>query len=237
MSLFQSPTTPSEHSHTSARRERSLRILVGFSSLGACVVLWLLVDRHQAPSRLPLPQPPGPEERIDSLTLSRIESMRSISSGRLHRVIAILDPSTRDASTVASALTDLAGESALHVSVTLFLATQRGQNSSLVMNDILAGHCAQRQGRLVEFLQAIDKRNAPRNVGWTALAVASSIGKPAAFVECVFRRDAAENVIDGQFLVHKLRLYTLPAILIDSTVIRGRISVDSVRSRLVVLQR
>jgi hypothetical protein len=182
--------------------------------------------------------PPQPAEgSIDSITLTRLATMPGVASTRLHRVVGVLDPSSNDASVVASELTHLAEETTLNVAVSLFLAPQGSLSSASALSDILAGHCAQRQGRLVEFLEAVESRSAQRHDDLVSLATYAHVRSPADFIMCVRRRETMEDLSNGQLLVRRLHLSVLPAFLIDSTVIRGRITVDSVRVRLVAKRK
>ena len=228
----QARMTREERPPPTSRGESILRGLVVLSTIAACAVVWALVEKYHERPRAPILQTSAPEESIDSAALSRLAAMSTVPNARLHRIIAVLDPSSHDASVVASALTRLADETDLHATVSIFLAPNSGGNGPKMMSYILAGYCAKRQGRLIELLKAVAHRAAGQYDDWAALANESQVRSPADFVLCIIRREAMEDVSNGEFLVSRLHLDVLPAYLVDSTAIHGRISVDSVRARL-----
>lgn len=214
------------------RGTRVLRSAVVLSTIAAVVIVCLNLIRIMRSGDAALPAPAPREERLDSITLERLAAMRGFSGVRSHRLVAVLDPHGREASKFAGALERLGSEKTFNVSVSLYFAPPNAGMDTSALNDILAALCARRQGQLVAFLEALGRGGAQSQQALATLAKVAHIEDVGTFMSCVRRRDTIEEMADGRVLMSRLRLTQLPAVVLDSTVIRGRISVDSIRTRL-----
>jgi hypothetical protein len=212
--------------------ERILRGLVVITALVAAGLIWKLAQKSVVQSSPPVRALPPVEERLDSAALGEISTMRGVSDRRLHRVIAILDPALADAGPLASDLARLSGEEQLRVAVSLFFAPQGSADRWAQTRQILNVQCAKRQGRLVEMLQAVATRPSRGDDGLAQLATRAQLTNPTAFFECIRRRDTAQDLSEALWLIQALRLSVLPAFIVDSSVVRGPITLDSIRARL-----
>jgi hypothetical protein len=226
------PVTPQSEAGRVPRGDRFLRGLVVLSTIAAFAIVCVNIRRFIRDHHIPLRAAAPAEERIDSITAGRLAAMRGGSSARTHRLVGILDPHGSESSEFARALSRLASDDSLNVSVSLYFAPQYGGRDTSAVSDILAALCARRQERLVAFLEVLNRDKALRRRALDALARAAHIEDVGAFMACVRRRETIEEVADGQVLMNSLRLTQLPAVVLDSTVIRRRISVDSIGARL-----
>jgi hypothetical protein len=205
--------------------------MVGVSTLVACGLVWHLIERRVVPPPVPVAAPAAAEELLDGLAVGQIAGMMSGESRYAHRIIAVLDPASRDVSRFASEISHLAAEPDLRADVMLLFAPKGNPSAKSPIGDILALECGRRQGQLLQLLDALDRYRGTGKTDWTMVATKGNLD-PSIFSDCVRRRETAAKLADGLILVRRLRLIVRPGFVFDNTVIRGRISVDSLRVRL-----
>jgi hypothetical protein len=207
-------------------------ILVVVSTITASVAVWAIYESRRTQARQSATTRAKAEEHLSSPALDKIASMPTVAVGRRHRVLALLDPADKNAAALTFALESLSVDPTLHTSVTVFFVPAPKRSAWTDLRLSLAAACAERQGTRDRLLASragsalVDERDL------SALAERTHLPDPSRFVECMQRRETASEISDGLWLARALNLHVRPGFVIDSTVLRGEISLDSVRVRL-----
>lgn len=207
-----------------------LRWLVVLSTLSAVGAVLTAVERRLMQPSAPLIEPPPAEEGADSIVLARLRAIVPV-TGHRHTLVVILDPTSPRQAASASRLRYLTTRATKPPALSFLFWTPKSADGISALETVVALECARRQDRTMELLRALGAQTA-RPVSWSRLAVGGTLTDLHGFLDCLRRRDTAREMSEELLIVKRLRIAASPSFVLDSTIIRGKISDDSLLSRL-----
>lgn len=210
-----------------------LRVIFVISISNAIMTGWRVFGRRVHLNEAVVPSAASAEEPLDSVLSVEVARVSAKSPPtRAHRLTVFLDPASPRMASVAHDIGGLFVEPTDAVAVTLLFAPEGNATVQSPIGEAIALECSRRLGHLSHVVDAIGSPSHSANTSWSSVGMAAGMKDVAPFVDCIRRRDTAAEVMRSLVLARRLRLEVRPGFVLDDTVIRGRITVDSIRSRL-----
>ncbi len=209
--------------------DRLLKWAVGMTALSAAGVLLTVAEQRFNRTHLPSPPPPMEEAQIDSTMLGLLRTVTHLPEGE-RQLIIILDPTMPNALDLIARANSLASSSKPSRRTYQLFVTASSDGRFGGSEVVIATECARQQGKLPQFLQVL--AHAAPLADFAALGVQARFSNIDDFVQCIRRRDTARQAGYASLIVNRLRVWQLPSYLLDSQIIRGKMSSDSLASRV-----
>lgn len=210
--------------------DRALRLLVTVTSLAAFGMAWQVVEQFSLRSASTSVVPVPAEERLDGQLSTDIAREVEAPDAQPSRLLVFLDPRAIDIGQWMRDIDALDTDSRKSGGISFRFAPAGATTPGSSISEAIAIECGRRQGSLLPVIDALASKSA--NASWFDVGVAARVHDLALFGDCVRRRETAAEVARSIVLARRLRLSVRPGFVLDQTVIRGSITIDSLRSRM-----